>query len=188
MKLKRNELQKITVHQDSSTIYGVSNQGMNIISLHSSDTVGLKVFLVHGHDFIRESIRTFNGLMFFESKLMQILILLFFLKVILLFIMRSIYSTGDKTFISAFIDVYIAFVCGGNLKYHFKWEKVFFISTLFGSFFMQSMGIYTNLLQTFLFVDHSGVDTYAKLAKLNSTIYLGFSLEGNLENVKQMIE
>lgn len=165
---------------------------MNIISLQSDKKVNLKVIIVHGSEFKRRSFGFISLSEFMSSTFARILSFWFISTSFVLFIIRRLTTIGRRyflyDFIVALIDMTIAYVGGGHLRYNHRWEKVFFMLMIFGMFFMQSLGLCGVLFQSFLFVDHNGIDTFEKLSKLNITIYSPHLLEGKSKIIHQMIE
>lgn len=141
----------------------------------------LAIIFVYGTDYQREM-----NILFIPGSV-QILATLILLFVFLATIILCIVRRGG--FMSAFIDIVIAFIAGGNLRMRFKFERWFFGILLISAFFITS--IFTgNLLDCVYQVLNQEINTFEQLANINLPnipAYINPTLAMHSEDIRERL-
>lgn len=135
--------------------------------------IKLKTLFVYGTDYKRKM----NIFSVPESvTIVAALVLSFiFAAAITLYIIRRKLRRPPNEFLSAFIDCWIPFIGGGNLRMEHRLERWFFAILLFGAFFIMSV-FSGDLLNCVVQVLNEKVSTFAELAEINPPIYSTYEL------------
>lgn len=89
---------------------------------------------------------------------------------IMLYFLRRGDFLRRNSLISDYVDVMIAVIGGGNLRYRNKLEKIFFGVLFLGSFYINAIGI-NFLFETFLAQVPERIDSIETLSKSNHPIF-----------------
>lgn len=145
---------------------------------------------VHGKNNSFFALR-FDILKVFQTIWIQILFIT--CAMIMLYFIRRGDLMRPVDLISVYIDVMIAMIGGGVLRYRDKFEKIFFGLLLLGSFYINTIGVENFLFATFLTQTPERIDTFDKLAvhlkTFNSSIYVS-NLERNhsiIQNIRYAV-
>lgn len=104
---------------------------------------------------------------------------------ILYFIRRRLHLRRDGLS-STFIDTMITFIGGGNVRIVHKYEKWFFGILSFGAFFIISV-FSGDLLDCFVRILHEKVNSFEKLAFLNSPIFINVDFREQSDQIHSML-
>lgn len=138
-------------------------------SLYPYHTAEFKVVFVYGSDYERgmdillvpKSIQLVTGL----------IVLFISLSAIVLSMIRRKLRLPNADFVSAFIDCWIPFICGGTLRMSHRLERWFFAISLFGAFFIVNV-FAGDFLDSILRVLNHKIRTFEELAKISPPIYI----------------
>lgn len=129
----------------------------------------VKIFLifVYGNDFI--ALKRY----FKYSKILEhtwTIILVIIIGMILLYFIRRIAKLRRNDISTVYVDMMILVTGAASLRYHHKWEKIFFGIFIFGIFFINTIGIDNTLFHLFLLEEDYRVDTFEKLAQTKAPV------------------
>lgn len=153
--------------------------------LYPFDSTKLKILFVYGTEYQRQ----LNLFSVPKSKqALSILIILFLLlALIVLCLIRMRLKLPRSGFISTSIDMIIAFIGGGNLQMRNKFDRWFFAIMLVGAFFLNS--IFTgDLLDSVYQLQNQKIETFEKLASINSPIYAHPTLSPYSDEIHAMLK
>lgn len=186
IKIYSFHFRKELFEHDSNILYTTQNLILNRNSLKSDITAICSVWpskvyimFVHGKNDSLFTLR-FDILKVFRTIWIQMVFIS--CAMIMLYFLRRGDLMRPVDLISVYIDVMIAVIGGGVLRYRDKFEKIFFGLLLFGSFYINTIGVENFLFATFLKQTPERIDTFDKLAvhlkSFNSPIYVN-NLETN---------
>lgn len=173
-----------TLHFSTFGLTYESDDTIKLYPLSAYKPMELSVLFVYGRDFQRgtdifimpEAVR----------ELYLTLVLFMILAILILYFIRKWFRMRRSSAISTFIDIFISFIGGGNLQIQHKWERWFFGILLTGVFFISA--ICTDNLLCFVYYQYDQkIDTFQKLAKVESPIYLFPQLKNHHTNVLEML-
>lgn len=125
----------------------------------------------------KRSIHSITKLNFLEIfKRAWIHILFMILAIILLYFLRRGDIMLEDNFTLAYVNLMTVITGGGTIRYRDKLEKIFFGFLFLGSFYINTICIDNLLYAEFLIETPDHVDSFAKLAQLNISIFK-FNLE-----------
>lgn len=148
------------------------------ISIHSPFRTKLFLEFIYGDDFNRSNAPQIFLMILTNAMIFCLLIIVSI--VVLCFIRRKANLPKDG-FISAFFDVLIAVIGGGNLQYRHKLESAFFLILLFGSFLLNTICVDNFLYYTFSFGKENRMDSLEKMIDFNAPIWV---TDSNLREVR----
>lgn len=138
-------------------------------SLYPHGSMKLMIVFVYGTNFTRQM----NILLIPEAvQIVAALITLFMsLAALVLSIIRRKLNLQRGGILSAFIDIFITFIGGGNSRMDHKWEKWFFSILLIAAFFITSI-FAGELLDCFVRILNQKITKLEHLKGLNAPIYI----------------
>lgn len=172
---------------------------LNLVSLPNSNdeavktplypyhSTKLKVMLVYGVNMKREKYKNTQKLNSSSSLTASILINLNgILSAALLCFIRRRNRLRRDGFISSMIDVHIAFVGGGNLRVHDKYERWLIGILLIGNFILAAFW-YDAVLYPMCYTQNRSIKTFDELSKMNPPIFISASLMKYDRIIKEML-
>lgn len=173
------------LHFDSVVLTEEHIKGKIVHALYPYQSIKLRVIYVHRSDFKYEmDIVPF-------SRAIQIIIALILLFICfsatILWLIRRKLQRRWNNFSASFIECLVPFIGGGSMTIQHKLERWFFIILLFGAFIIVAM-FGGDIVDNIVTVQSSKMDTFEKLAKTKSVIYLPQSLGMHNDQIRLMIE
>lgn len=190
MKLEQNRAHEIALDFSAVRMFLIKNISTHINPFISGKMDELKMFVFFNQDGQYQPRNSLQLMNLWNSVLFQILFIWFILSIAMLTILQKKIRTENNDFSTNHLDMVIVFIGGGNLRFNLiqeNWKKIFFASNLIGMLFLQSLGMFGVLYQSFVVSDNR-IDTFEKLAKSNLPIYLFRSVDGNENSFRQIIE
>lgn len=168
----------------SPMLLSKTGKGTLSYSLYPYNSDDLAVIFVYGADFQREL-----NILFVPKSVQTVaslIISLMSLSTIVLYLIRRKLRLQRSDFPAAFIDTWIAFTSGGNLRVENHIERWFFGILLIGVFFISS--IFTgDLLECIYRILYQKFTSFDQLAKIEAPVYINPSLASNIEIIREML-
>lgn len=140
---------------------------------------------VYGTDFKRE-LNLIAGIPM-SIQLGAALIMLFVsIAGIILYIIRRTWRLQLSDLVSTHIDCWIPFIGGGNIQLRNKYERWFFSILLFGAFFIMPT-FAGHLLNSALSVRKQKINTFDRLANINTSIFITPTLSIHSDIIHSML-
>lgn len=146
-------------------------------------SIDLVVIFVYGHDYTR----LMNLMLIPDSVLIVTGIIILYICVcaVILCIIRKKLGPRRNDLLSAFTDITIIFIGGGNVKIDHKWEKWFFSVLLIGSMFIMFL-FGGDLLDSVYLILNQKITKFQELVKINAAVFPGPTLISHNDSIREM--
>lgn len=152
--------------------------------LYPYESYKLSVLFVYGTDLTREM-----NIVFVPETIRTLAILIMSFvssATIALCLMRRRLKLRPAGFISAFTDIIITFIGGGNIRMQHKFERWFFCILLIGNFFIVSL-FAGDLLDCIIQILNQRIIRLEQLAGMSSPIFIGKTLSMHEDNILMIL-
>lgn len=152
--------------------------------LYPYNSKDLAVLFVYGADFERQM-----NIVFIPESVQTLIILISLFMILVAVILRIIrrkFNLPRQSLLSIILDIAIAFIGGGNLRMHHKYERLLFGILLIAAFLITS--IFTGeLLDCIYSVMNQKIDTFEQLAERNQSVYISPALKSHVPLICEVL-
>lgn len=180
-----NETAVIGLHFAQYRLNSEKNPYAHVHNLYPFMSERFKAVFVYGEDFPRPHPPGFLTIL--SAGNYWFIFIWFSLATIILFIIRwksgVKYQNTRNTISSTILDMIIVFCAGGRLRFRNKYDKVYLMIMIFGTFFLLSLctSRFTSEITSFKQLDN--INTFEKLSKVNVPVRIGSSVGNSTKYV-----
>lgn len=170
---------------DVNALTTTKSSASNIIPLYPFHSVNMAVLFVYSDDFKRQKCKVV--LTRAGGYVLLLLTTSILFATATLSYLRKKNKLRRAGFIPSFIDVYISFFGGGNLRVKHNFERLLFGILLIGFLFLTTFWLDVVLFPSFLIRDNS-IETFKDLAKINPPIFSSFVFKEHEKSIEIMLK